>query len=136
MTVFVEGRHALGHNLGHNFRDQSASRFPQLRLLVRNQPPGTFGEALSAHYKQGSIVDGALSKIARQELKAKGSVFGRLSTKSANFAHEIVERLPPRVGHAQAIGAITHRLCRLTACTLGRNSWRSARRRRRCERAR
>ena len=31
-----------------------------------------------------------------------------------DHAHEIrVERLVPRLGHAQAIGAITHRLCRL-----------------------
>jgi transposase len=44
-----------------------------------------------------------LNQAANAAVKAKGSIFAI-----------VYRRLVPRLGHAQAIGAITHRLCRLT----------------------
>jgi hypothetical protein len=43
-----------------------------------------------------------LNQAANADVKAKGSIFAIT-----------YRRLVPRLGHAQAIGAITHRLCRL-----------------------
>jgi hypothetical protein len=43
-----------------------------------------------------------LNQAANAAVKARGSIFAVL-----------YRRLVPRLGHAQAIGAITHRLCRL-----------------------
>lgn len=43
-----------------------------------------------------------LNQAANAAVKAKGSIFAI-----------VYRRLVPRLGHAQAIGAITHRLCRL-----------------------
>ncbi len=43
-----------------------------------------------------------LHQAANAAVKAKGSIFAI-----------VYRRLVPRLGHAQAIGAITHRLCRL-----------------------
>ena len=43
-----------------------------------------------------------LNQAANAAVKAKGSSFAI-----------VYRRLGPRLGHAQAIGAITHRLCRL-----------------------
>jgi transposase len=43
-----------------------------------------------------------LSQAANAAVKAKGTIFAI-----------VYRRLVPRLGHAQAIGAITHRLCRL-----------------------
>jgi transposase len=42
-----------------------------------------------------------LNQAANAAVKAKGTIFA------------LVYRLVPRLGHAQAIGAIAHRLCRL-----------------------
>ena len=72
-----------------------------------------------------------LNQAANAAVKAKGTIFAI-----------VYRRLVPRLGHAQAIGAIAHRLCRLIWKILHqafgtRNAaQRSARRRRRCERAR
>ena len=44
-----------------------------------------------------------LNQAANAAVKAKGTIFAI-----------VYRRLVPRLGHAQAIGAITHRLCRLT----------------------
>jgi hypothetical protein len=43
-----------------------------------------------------------LNQAANAAVKAKGTIFAI-----------VYRRLVPRLGHAQAIGAITHRLCRL-----------------------
>jgi hypothetical protein len=43
-----------------------------------------------------------LNQAANAAVKAKGSIFAI-----------VYRRLVPRLGHAQAIGAINHRLCRL-----------------------
>jgi transposase len=43
-----------------------------------------------------------LNQAANAAVKAKGRIFASVS-----------RRLVPRLGHAQAIGAIAHRLCRL-----------------------
>ena len=43
-----------------------------------------------------------LNQAANATVKAKGTIF-----------NVVYRRLVPRLGHAQAIGAITHRLCRL-----------------------
>ena len=43
-----------------------------------------------------------LNQAANAAVKAKGTIFA-----------VVYRRLVPRLGHAQAIGAITHRLCRL-----------------------
>ena len=43
-----------------------------------------------------------LNQTANAAVKARGSIFA-----------VAYRRLVPRLGHAQAIGAITHRLCRL-----------------------
>ena len=43
-----------------------------------------------------------LNQAANAAVKAKGTIF-----------NVVYRRLVPRLGHAQAIGAITHRLCRL-----------------------
>ena len=43
-----------------------------------------------------------LNQAANAAVKAKGTIFAL-----------VYRRLVPRLGHAQAIGAITHRLCRL-----------------------
>jgi hypothetical protein len=43
-----------------------------------------------------------LNQAANAAVKAKGTIFA-----------VVYHRLVPRLGHAQAIGAITHRLCRL-----------------------
>ena len=43
-----------------------------------------------------------LNQAANAAVKAKGTIFAT-----------VYRRLVPRLGHAQAIGAITHRLCRL-----------------------
>jgi transposase len=43
-----------------------------------------------------------LNQAANAAVKAKGTIFAR-----------VYRRIVPRLGHAQAIGAITHRLCRL-----------------------
>ena len=43
-----------------------------------------------------------LNQAANAAVKAKGSIFAI-----------VYRRLVPRLGHAQAIGAIAHRLCRL-----------------------
>jgi hypothetical protein len=43
-----------------------------------------------------------LNQAANAAVKAKGMIF-----------NVVYRRLVPRLGHAQAIGAITHRLCRL-----------------------
>jgi hypothetical protein len=73
-----------------------------------------------------------LNQAANAAVKAKGTIFAI-----------VYRRLAPRLGHAQAIGAITHRLCRLIwkilhqGVCVTRNAGRpSAKRRRRCERAR
>ena len=43
-----------------------------------------------------------LNQAANAAVKAKGTIFA-----------VVYRRIVPRLGHAQAIGAITHRLCRL-----------------------
>jgi hypothetical protein len=43
-----------------------------------------------------------LNQAAHAAVKAKGTIFS-----------VVYRRIVPRLGHAQAIGAITHRLCRL-----------------------
>jgi hypothetical protein len=43
-----------------------------------------------------------LNQAANAAVKAKGTIFS-----------VVYRRIVPRLGHAQAIGAITHRLCRL-----------------------
>ncbi len=43
-----------------------------------------------------------LNQAANAAVKARGTIFA-----------VVYRRLVPRLGHAQAIGAITHRLCRL-----------------------
>jgi hypothetical protein len=43
-----------------------------------------------------------LNQAANAAVKAKGTIFAI-----------VYRRIVPRLGHAQAIGAITHRLCRL-----------------------
>ncbi len=43
-----------------------------------------------------------LNQAANAAVKAKGTIF-----------NVVYRRLVPRLGHAQAVGAITHRLCRL-----------------------
>jgi len=45
---------------------------------------------------------GLLNQVAKAAVKTKGSIF-----------EFIYRRLVPRLGRAQAIGAIAHRLCRL-----------------------
>jgi hypothetical protein len=47
-------------------------------------------------------VEVVLNQAANAAVKAKGTIFA-----------VVYRRLVPRLGHAQAIGAITHRLCRL-----------------------
>ena len=72
-----------------------------------------------------------LNQAANAAVKAKGTIFAI-----------VYRRLVPRLGHAQAIGAITHRLGRLIwkilhqACGTRSAGRPSAKRRRRCERAR
>jgi transposase len=72
-----------------------------------------------------------LNQAANAAVKAKGTIFAI-----------VYRRLVPRLGHAQAIGAITHRLCRLigrfftSACATRNAGQPSAKRRRRCVRAR
>jgi hypothetical protein len=46
--------------------------------------------------------DASLNQAANAAVKAKSSIFAI-----------VYRRLVPRLGHAQTIGAITHRLCRL-----------------------
>ncbi len=72
-----------------------------------------------------------LNQAANAAVKAKGTIFA-----------VVYRRLVPRLGHAQAIGAITHRLCRLIWKILHQRvryedgDRRSAPKRRRCERTR
>ena len=71
-----------------------------------------------------------LNQAANAAVTAKGTIFAI-----------VYRRLVPRLGHAQAICAIAHRLCRLIWKILHgiryeNEDQRSAQRRRRCERAR
>ena len=72
-----------------------------------------------------------LNQAANAAVKAKGTIF-----------NVVYRRLVRRLGHAQAIGAVTHRLCRLiwkictSACATKNAGPPSAKRRRRYERAR
>ena len=53
-----------------------------------------------------------LNQAANAAVKAKGTIFA-----------VVYRRLVPRLGHAQAIGAITHRLCRLIQATTNDDTW-------------
>jgi hypothetical protein len=85
-------------------------------------------------------VDGDF-QFERQKVGTSPSDLRGLAAKGTIFA-VVYRRIVPRLGHAQAIGAITHRLCRLIwkSCTSAcgtRNAGRpSAQRRRKCVRAR
>jgi hypothetical protein len=52
--------------------------------------------------KNNRQMRGVLNQAANAAVKAKGTIFAI-----------VYRRLVPRLGHAQAIGAIAHRLCRL-----------------------
>jgi hypothetical protein len=101
-------------------------------------PPGSRGneESAGVNYshrrtKGNRQMRRVLNQAANAAVKAKGTIFAI-----------VYRRLVPRLGHAQAIGAITHRLCRLIWKILHQGSdmrnagQRSAPRRRKCERAR
>jgi|SRR5262245_53976329 len=115
----------------------SAAAFPsakQLASWMRACPANeeSAGRELQSSLAQRQSTDATPPESGRQgAVKAKGTIFAI-----------VYRRLVPRLGHAQAIGAIAHRLCRLIwkFCTRAfgtKNAApRSARRRRTCERAR
>ena len=68
-------------------------------LAIRRAPAST--TAISARKAIGQMRR-VLNQAANAAVKARGTIFA-----------VVYRRLVPRLGHAQAIGAITHRLCRL-----------------------
>ena len=85
----------------------SAAAFPSAKQLASwmGACPGN-EESAGVNYshrcpKGNRQMRRVLNQAANAAVKAKGTIFA------------IVYRLVPRLGHAQAIGAIAHRLCRL-----------------------
>jgi len=86
----------------------SAATFPSPKHLASwmGACPGT-EESAGKNYshrcpKGNRQMRRVLNQAANAAVKARGSIFAI-----------VYRRLVPRLGHAQAIGAITHRLCRL-----------------------
>jgi transposase len=86
----------------------SAATFPSPKHLASwmGACPGT-EESAGVNYshrcpKGNRQMRRVLNQAANAAVKAKGTIFAI-----------VYRRLVPRLGHAQAIGAITHRLCRL-----------------------
>jgi transposase len=86
----------------------TAATFPSAKHLASwmGACPGT-EESAGKNYshrcpKGNRQMRRVLNQAANAAVKAKGSIFAI-----------VYRRLAPRLGHAQAIGAITHRLCRL-----------------------
>src|SRR5215204_2164410 len=86
----------------------SAAAFPSAKQLASwmGACPGN-EESAGVNYshrcpKGNRQIRRVLNQAANAAVKAKGTIFA-----------VVYRRLVPRLGHAQAIGAITHRLCRL-----------------------
>ena len=86
----------------------AAAAFPSAKHLVSwvGVCPGE-EESAGVNYSHRSPkgnrqMKGLLNQVSNAAVKTKGSIF-----------EFIYRRLVPRLGHAQAIGAIAHRLCRL-----------------------
>ena len=91
---------SLNHqNIGaiYGFEDSGAARFPVMELVEC----GTLADRLARPKGQPSDAT-VLNQAANAAVKTKGSIF-----------ELVYRRLVPHLGHAQAIGAIAHRLCRL-----------------------
>src|SRR5918997_3946922 len=86
----------------------TAATFPSAKHLASwmGACPGTeesAGKNYSHRYPKGNRqMRRVLNQAANAAVKAKGTIFAI-----------VYRRLVPRLGHAQAIGAIAHRLCRL-----------------------